>query len=133
LAIAHYLDRNQRLKNWQLALDTYEQICCLSGRVEDLALLGKVLACESNSLNPQHRRIVNAVMLTCGLYESSGEMAVKVGLPMKSGVSGGILAIVPNQGAIACYSPPLDRCSNPIAGLELIAALSQELQLSIFG
>jgi len=132
LAIADYLDQNQRLENRELALDTYEQICCLSGRVEDLALLGKLLACESHVIDSQHRRIVNALMLTCGLYESSAEMAVKVGLPMKSGVGGGILAIVPQQGAIACYSPPLDRFCNPIAGLELIATLSQELQLSIF-
>jgi len=124
LAITHYLDTHQRLENWELALDTYEQICCLSGNVEDLALLGKLLAVESGLIETQHRQIVNTVMLTCGLYEASADFAVKVGLPMKSGVSGGLLAIIPQQGAIACYSPPLDSFGNPIAGLTLVTALS---------
>lgn len=125
LAIARYLDNHQRLENWELALDTYEQICCLSGNVEDLALLGKLLAVESDLMETQHRQIVNTVMLTCGLYEASADFAVKVGLPMKSGVSGGLLAIVPEQGAIACYSPLLDTFGNSIAGLTLVTALSR--------
>lgn len=131
-AIAHYLTQTQHLKNLETALDTYEQICCLSGQVEDLALLGKLLAGESGCLNPQNRRIVNAVMLTCGLYEASAEFAVRIGLPMKSGIGGGLLAIVPNQGAIACYSPALDSVGNPVVGLSFVEALSQELHLSIF-
>jgi glutaminase len=132
-AIADYLCTNEHLSHGKLALDTYEQICCISGNVKDLALLGKLLACKQNSIDSQHRRIVNAVMLTCGLYEAAGDFAVQVGLPMKSGVAGGLLAIVPNQGAIACYSPPLDSFSNPIAGLALVRILAEELQLSIFG
>lgn len=132
-AIANYLTEIGHLENIETALDTYEQICCISGRVEDLALLGKLLACESDCLLSQNRRIVNAVMLTCGLYEASAEFAVKIGLPMKSGVGGGLLAIVPGEGAIACYSPALDSIGNPVAGLVFIEALSQKLQLSIFG
>lgn len=132
-AIANYLSEKGHLKNLVAAIDTYEQICCLSGTVEDLAHLGKLLACENNFLNSQHRRIVNTVMLTCGLYEASAQFAVRVGLPMKSGIAGGLIAIVPNQGAIACYSPALDRVGNPVAALAFVEALSQELQLSIFG
>lgn len=132
-AIANYLAQAGHLENIEIALDTYEQICCLSGRVEDLALLGKLLAFDNGCISPQNRRIVNAVMSTCGLYEASAEFAVKIGLPMKSGIGGGLLAIVPGEGAIACYSPALDRVGNPVAGLVFVEALAQELQLSIFG
>ncbi|WP_392531522.1 glutaminase A [Nostoc sp. C117] len=130
--IANYLTQAGHLENLKTALDTYEQICCLSGRVEDLALLGKLLACENRFVSPQNRRIVNAVMSTCGLYEASAEFAVRIGLPMKSGIGGGLVAIVPGEGAIACYSPGLDRVGNPIAGLVFVEAVAQELQLSIF-
>ncbi|MBE8967803.1 glutaminase A [Nostocales cyanobacterium LEGE 12452] len=132
-AIANYLAQTSHLENIETALDTYEQICCLSGRVEDLALLGKLLACENSCLSSQNRRIVNAVMSTCGLYEASAKFAVRIGLPMKSGIGGGLVAIVPGEGAIACYSPALDRVGNPVAGLVFVEALAQELQLSIFG
>ncbi|MEH2171592.1 glutaminase A [Nostoc sp.] len=132
-AIANYLAQAGHLENIETALDTYEQICCIAGQVEDLALLGKLLAYENSYLSSQNRRIVNAVMLTCGLYEASAEFAVRIGLPMKSGIGGGLVAIVPGEGAIACYSPTLDIVGNPVAGLVFVEALAQELQLSIFG
>ncbi len=132
-AIAHHLAQTGHLKNLDIGLDTYEQICCLSGTVEDLAKLGKLLACENSLLATKNRRIVNAVMLTCGLYEASAEFAVKIGLPMKSGIGGGLVAIVPGEGAIACYSPALDKVGNPVAGLAFIEVLAQNLNLSIFG
>ncbi|MEH2310542.1 MAG: glutaminase A [Nostoc sp.] len=132
-AIANYLAETGYLENLETALDTYEQICCISGRVEDLALLGKFLACENSYLLAQNRRIVNAVMLTCGLYEASAEFAVRIGLPMKSGIGGGLVAIIPGEGAIACYSPGLDNIGNPVAAIAFIEVLAQELQLSVFG
>ncbi|MHC5724671.1 MAG: glutaminase A [Nostoc sp.] len=132
-AIANYLAQAGHLKNIETALDTYEQICCLSGQVEDLALLGKLLACENGCLSAQNRQIVNAVMLTCGLYEASAQFAVRVGLPMKSGIGGGLVAIVPSEGAIACYSPALDNIGNPVGAIAFVETLAQELQLSVFG
>jgi len=132
-AIAQYLVTSGYLENPEIALDTYEHVCCLSGRVEDLALLGQLLACESGLLTPQHRCSVNALMLTCGLYEASSHFTLRIGLPMKSGISGTLLAVVPGQGAIACYSPALDSAGNPVAALAFVEALSQWLQLSIFG
>lgn len=132
LAIANYLAETGHLNHLEIALDTYEQICSLSGKVADLALLGKVLACENSFLATQHRRIVNAVMLTCGLYEASAKFALKIGLPMKSGIGGGLLAIVPSEGAIAIYSPALDSIGNPVAAIAFVEALSQKLELSIF-
>ena len=130
--ITNYLYETGNLNNIELSLDVYEQICCISGRVEDLAKLGKLLAHQSEFIKNQHRQIVNAVMLTCGLYEASAEYAVKIGLPIKSGIGGGLVAIIPNQGAIASYSPALDIVGNPVAGLALMETLSQSLQLSIF-
>jgi len=131
-AIANYLAQTGHLKNLDIALDIYEQICCLSAKVEDLAKLGKLLACENPLVSTQNRRIVNALMLTCGLYEASAEFAVRIGLPMKSGIGGGLVAIVPGEGAIACYSPALDKVGNPVAGLTFVEVLAQNLELSIF-
>ncbi|MBD2202223.1 glutaminase A [Calothrix sp. FACHB-1219] len=132
-AIANYLAETQYLDNPEMALDTYEQICCLSGQVEDLALIGKLLAVRDGIISAKNRRIVNAVMFTCGLYEASAEFAVRIGLPMKSGIGGGLLAIIPGAGAIACYSPALDTVGNPVAGLAFVETLAQQLELSIFG
>jgi glutaminase len=132
-ALARYLSEAGYLENLEQTLDTYEQICCLSGQVKDLVCLGKLLVDENDWLKPLHRQIVNALMLTCGLYEASSRFAIRIGLPMKSGISGALLAVVPGQGAIACYSPALDRVGNSVAGLAFIEALSQGLHLSLFG
>jgi glutaminase len=130
--IAGLLVQNQLLDRADLALDTYNQLCCLSGTIADLAQLGLLLAKPHPEISPTHQQIVSALMLTCGLYEVSGTFAVKVGLPMKSGVSGALIAIVPKQGVIACYSPAIDSVGNSVAGLFLIEKLAQELGLSIF-
>jgi glutaminase len=127
VAIANYLNEKGYLKNLDISLDTYEQICCLSGTVEDLALIGKALALEGE-LSSQHRQIVNDVMLTCGLYQASAEYAVKIGLPMKSGIGGGLLAIVPGEGAIAAYSPALDSIGNPVGAIAFVEVLVQHLK-----
>ncbi|WP_026082361.1 glutaminase A [Mastigocladopsis repens] len=132
-AMTQYLTNAAYIKNPEIALDTYEEICCLSGHVEDLARLGLLLAFESELILPQHRRIVNSLMLTCGLYEASCQYALQIGLPMKSGISGALLAIVPDQGTVACYSPALDSIGNPVAAIAFVEALSRGLQLSIFG
>ncbi|MCU0569575.1 MAG: glutaminase, partial [Oculatellaceae cyanobacterium Prado106] len=116
-AIAHLLKQAGHIDSIETALDTYQRICCFSGTVDDLAKLGLLLARPHARLKPTHQRMVNAVMLTCGLYEDSPRYAVQIGLPMKSGVSGGLLAIVPGEGAIACYSPPLDRAGNSVRGI----------------
>jgi glutaminase len=130
--IADTLVQQGYLAASEISLDTYEQICCLAGQVTDLARLGNLLARESAAIAPQHRRTVNALMLTCGLYEASSTYAVRIGLPMKSGISGALLAVVPGQGAIACYSPALDAIGNPIAGLAFVEILAQRLELSVF-
>lgn len=129
-ALAAVLHQAGHLQGDGHALNTYQQICCLAGTVTDLARLGYLLAISSSHVKDSHRQAVNALMLTCGLYEASAQFAIRVGLPMKSGISGAMLAVVPGQGAIAVYSPPLDSIGNSVAGITLIEQLAQHLSLS---
>lgn len=130
-AIAQLLKQSGYLNSIEIALDTYNHICCLSGTVGDLARLGLLLV-TSETPTAANQRTVNALMLTCGLYEASGEFAVQVGVPTKSGVSGALLAVIPKHGAIACYSPALDDTGNSVAGLWLLEQLVRSLNLSLF-
>lgn len=132
-AIANLMAESGYLDNVETALDTYNHVCCLSGTVEDLTRLGIVLVQDYKNTLPENRRLVNALITTCGLYEASSRFAVEVGVPTKSGVSGVVLAVVPSKGAIACYSPPLDEAGNSKAGLFLLQQLVQTLNLSVFG
>ncbi len=132
-AIARLMAQYDYLAAEEIALDTYNHVCCLSGTVVDLALLGILLVQHNNIISAQNRRSVNALMTTCGLYQASSRFAVQVGLPTKSGVSGVILSLVPSGGVIACYSPALDEAGNSQAGLFLVQQLAQNLNLSIFG
>jgi glutaminase len=132
LALLDVLQRSGAVTGPEIAIDTYEQVCCLAGTVGDLAALGMLLAQSSDKIADRHRHAVNAIMLTCGLYERSAEMAVQIGLPLKSGISGGLLAVVPGQGAIATYSSALDQYGNSIAGLTFMQECVQTLNLSIF-
>ncbi|MEB3358824.1 MAG: glutaminase A [Synechococcales bacterium] len=133
-AIAQVLAQAGRLaSSVAIAIDTYEQICCLAGTVADLSQMGLLLVARQTDIQPAHQRQVVALMATCGMYERSGQFALEVGLPAKSGVSGALLAVVPRCGAIACYSPPLDPAGNSAGGVAFLAQISRALNLSIFG
>ena len=119
------------LQNAEIALETYNRVCCLSGNVEDLAKLGMLLV-KSDEALWKNCRTVKALMATCGLYEASGRFALRVGLPAKSGVSGAMVSVIPGEGAIGCYSPPLDREGNSVGGLFLLEQIAQALRLSVF-
>jgi glutaminase len=131
--LANLLAESGYLDNVETALDSYNYVCCLAGTVADLTRLGIILVQNCKNILPENRRIVNALITTCGLYEVSSRFAVQVGVPTKSGVSGAVLAVVPSQGAIACYSPPLDEAGNSKAGLFLLQQLVQALNISVFG
>lgn len=127
-ALLQELTAKGYIENPQLALNTYNYICCLAGNIVDMARLGLLLIKSPAPVQVEHCQIVQELMTTCGLYESSREFAQRVGLPTKSGVSGAIVSIVPHQGAIACYSPPLDRQGNSVVGLFLIEKIAQALK-----
>ncbi len=130
-ALTELLTLAGRVESPQLALDTYNHICCLRATVTDLVKLGLVLAGGNPNIAAVNRQMVNGVMLTCGGYEASPQIMAQIGLPIKSGVSGALLAIIPQAGAIALYSPPLDAAGNSVWSLVLLEQITQALELSI--
>lgn len=120
-------------------LDVYFAQCAIEITCQDLANIGMVLALDGKSpqtgeqLFPkQYAKIAKAYMTTCGMYDGSGEFAIQVGIPAKSGVGGGIVAIAPGKFGIGVFGPALNEKGNSIAGLALLKELSETLDLNIF-
>ena len=123
----------------EVAVDVYTQQCSLSVTARDLALMAATLA--DGGVNPLTGvRVVSAttaartlaVMATAGLYERSGEWLFDVGLPGKSGVSGGVVAVAPGKAGLGVFAPPLDTSGNSVRGVQLTTALSRRLGLNLF-
>lgn len=121
------------------ALDLYFQQCSLLVNCHDLAVMAATLANQGlnpitgeQAVDPDLVRDILSVMYTCGMYNFAGEWAYRVGIPAKSGVSGGILAVVPNQAGIAVFSPLLDERGNSVRGLRVFEALSREFGFHLF-
>ncbi len=117
IALANYMKSFGVLDNpVDFTLGVYFHQCAIAMSCRQLAMAGRFLACISAAIPrpaipvvpPERARRINAVMLTCGHYDGSGEFAYRVGLPGKSGVGGGILAIAPGKASIAVWSPGLD-------------------------
>lgn len=126
-------------KNIDEALDLYFQQCSVLVNCHDLAVMAATLAhkginplTQEQAIEPGYVKDILSVMYTCGMYDFAGEWAYKVGLPAKSGVSGGIMAVVPNRAGIAVFSPLLDEYGNSIRGRRVLEALSQKLGLHLF-
>lgn len=120
-------------------LDLYFRHCAIEVTAQEVARMGMVLAadgfdsCTGEQLFPQAvARICKTFMVTCGMYNASGEFAIDVGIPAKSGVAGGILATVPHRMGIGVFGPALDDKGNSVAGVKLLEQLSREWKLGIF-
>ena len=121
------------------ALDVYFRQCSILVTSHDLAMMGATLA--NMGRNPLTGELVFdlitvkhmlSIMFTCGMYDYSGEWAYRVGVPAKSGVSGGVLAVVNRQMAIACYSPRLDGRGNSCRGIDVCTELAATFGLHAF-
>lgn len=121
------------------ALDIYTRECSVSVTARDLAMMGATLA--NGGTNPvTHQKVVSpdtashvlAMMMTGGLYETTGAWVYRVGVPAKSGVGGGILAVVPGKYAIAAFSPPLDKAGNSVRAQRAIESIVHDMSGSLF-
>ncbi|TVO40139.1 glutaminase B [Vibrio algivorus] len=120
-------------------LNNYFHACALKMSCVDLAKTFSYLANKGQSVQtkkqiiaPNQTKRLNALLATCGLYDGAGEFAFRVGMPGKSGVGGGIVAVIPGEMSIAVWSPELDRSGNSLAGTAALELLSTELGRSIF-
>ncbi len=139
-AIAYLLESKGILENdVERSLDFYVRMCSLNVTTDSLAGFGLALA--SDGIHPQTGRrmldsdvvqTVKTIMFTCGMYDGAGEFAVRVGIPSKSGVGGGILSVVDREMGIGIYGPALDNKGNSIAGQCMLEDIAKKLKLHIF-
>jgi glutaminase len=121
------------------SLELYYQQCSLLVNCRDLAVMGATLAnagvnplTGQRAIEQQYVKDLLSVMLSCGMYDYAGEWAYRVGIPAKSGVGGGIVAVVPGQAGIATFSPLLDPKGNSVRGLRVFEELSTRFGLHVF-
>lgn len=139
-ALAYLLLKYDRIYADPLeSVDVYTKQCSVGVNVKQLAQMGATMA--NNGVNPvTGERVMKAediphilsTMMMAGLYDGSGGWAWHVGLPAKSGVGGGILAIVPGKGAIAVFAPPLDEAGNSVKAQKVISYVAQKLDINLF-
>jgi glutaminase len=138
-ALAHLLASYGNLTNpVDTVLDQYTAQCAIAMSCRDLALSARFLARHglradgSRLLSRSDAKRLNATMLTCGTYDQAGEFAYRVGLPAKSGIGGGILAVVPNRCTLAVWGPGLDDSGNSYVGLAALDAFTTHTGWSVF-
>ncbi|WP_269930040.1 glutaminase [Aminobacter sp. HY435] len=140
VALASYLKGFGNLNHEpDLTLGVYFHHCAIAMSCRQLASAGRFLANSGRSESSGHTvvsseraRRINALMLTCGHYDGSGEFAFRVGIPGKSGVGGGIMAVVPGVASIAVWSPGLNKNGNSMLGSLALEQLTRRMNWSIF-
>jgi glutaminase len=140
-ALANYMKSYGVIENpVDFTLGVYFHHCAIAMSCRQLAMAARFLAHSGRNpatgfsvVHPERARRINAIMLMCGHYDGSGEFAYRVGLPGKSGVGGGILAVAPGKASIAVWSPGLDASGNSRLGRIALEALTKRLGWSIFG
>lgn len=139
-ALCYFMKQHRVIEdNVEMIIELYTRQCSLEMNCLDLAHIGAVFANNGKDpitykelIPPKYARICKAFMVTCGMYNASGEFAMKVGIPAKSGVSGGILGVVPNRCGVGVFSPALDEKGNSLAGWLLFELLNKKFDYSIF-
>ncbi|KUL46675.1 glutaminase A [Streptomyces violaceusniger] len=138
-AVAHFMASYGNLHNpVPTVLEHYFWQCSIEMTCRDLALAGGFLARHglradgSRLLSQSEAKRVNAVMLTCGTYDAAGDFAYRVGLPGKSGVGGGIVAVVPGRCTLCVWSPGLDARGNSVAGVAALDHFTTLTGWSVF-
>jgi glutaminase len=139
-ALAYLLLKYERLYADPLeSVDVYTKQCSVGVTAKQLAVMGATLA--NHGVNPiTGERVMKSenvphilsAMATAGLYDGSGGWSWHVGLPAKSGVGGGIVAVVPGKGAIAVFAPPLDEAGNSVKAQKVISYVAQKLDYNLF-
>lgn len=137
IALAEFMAAMGNLRNpTQLTIGTYTHQCAVEMTAAQLARAGRFLLGVPGSprlVSLARIRRINALMMTCGHYDASGEFAYRVGLPGKSGVGGGILAIAPGKASIAVWSPGLNAYGNSKLGALAVEKLARGMGWSVFG
>jgi len=120
-------------------LDVYFNQCAIAMTCEQMACAAGYLCRDGRHplagtpvLSPAQARRVNALMLTCGTYDAAGEFAFRIGLPCKSGVGGGIVAVVPDRLTLCVWSPALDPTGNSLLGRRALELFVAKTELSVF-
>lgn len=139
-SLCYYMKQNDVISgDVEALIDLYTKQCAIEMNCLSLARIGGVFASNGTDpetgeqlISPEIARICKTFMVTCGMYNASGEFAIKVGIPAKSGVSGGIVGCVPDKCGIGIFSPALDERGNSIAGLQILKLLAEKKQFSIF-
>ncbi|HEV8395859.1 MAG TPA: glutaminase A [Vicinamibacterales bacterium] len=123
----------------EAALDVYFRQCSILVTARDLAMMSGTLAnmgrnpmTGDSAFSIRHVKDILSIMFTCGMYDYSGQWAYRVGVPAKSGVSGGVIAVVNRQLGIGTYSPRLDPYGNSVRGIEVCVDLASRLGLHVF-
>ncbi|MDP3262919.1 MAG: glutaminase [Tabrizicola sp.] len=137
IALAEFMAAMGNLRNpTALTIGTYVHQCAVEMTTDQLARAGRFLVNAPGCprlVSPARIRRINALMMMCGHYDGSGEFAYRVGLPGKSGVGGGILAVVPGRASIAVWSPGLNASGNSKLGTEALEHLARATGWSVFG
>ncbi|MDH4147331.1 MAG: glutaminase [Acidimicrobiia bacterium] len=139
-SLAHLMKSFGNIRNdVDEVVDLYFTQCALAMTSDQLARAFRYLANEGREpasgeeiLSPLQARRVNSLLLTCGTYDAAGESAFRVGLPVKSGVGGGMVAIVPRRLALSVWSPALDATGNSVAGRAALERLATAAGWSVF-
>ncbi|WP_368411384.1 glutaminase A [Paludisphaera mucosa] len=120
-------------------LELYFQQCSVLVDCHDLAVMGATLAnggvnpiTGERALKAEYVKDLLSIMLSCGIYDFAGEWAYRIGLPAKSGVGGGIVAVIPGVAGIGVFSPPLDEKGNSVRGVRVCKELSERFGLHVF-